>query len=134
MVNDIRNRRVPIIGEGGGIWSFIHIDDAARFTLAALMRGAPGIYNIVDDDPAPVSQWLPALAEALDAKPPRWVPAWLARILIGNAVVVMTEARGASNAKAKAIFGSDLTWPSWREGFRRGLCDLPQTQAHTQLR
>jgi 2-alkyl-3-oxoalkanoate reductase len=128
MVNDIRNRRMPIIGEGGGIWSFIHIDDATRLTFAALTRGVPGIYNIVDDDPAPVSQWLPALAEALGAKPPRRVPGWLARILIGNAVVVMTEARGASNAKAKAIFGSDLTWPSRREGFRMGLCDFAQTQ------
>jgi 2-alkyl-3-oxoalkanoate reductase len=127
MVNDIRNRRMPRIGEGGGIWSFIHIDDATRLTFAALTRGVPGIYNIVDDDPAPVSQWLPALAEALGAKPPRRVPAWLARIF-GDAVVVMTEARGASNAKTKAIFVSDLTWPSRREGFRRGLCDFAQTQ------
>ncbi len=134
VVNDVRKRRTPIIGGGTGVWSFIHVDDAARFTFAAITRGAPGIYNIVDDDPAPVSQWLPALAEALGAKPPRRIPAWIARFVIGDAIVFMTDVRGASNAKAKRAFDLDLIWPSWRDGFRRGLCDLPQTPAHTRLR
>ncbi len=122
MVNDVRKRRVPVIGGGTGVWSFIHIDDAAQFTFAAITRGAPGIYSIVDDDPAPVSQWLPDLAETLGAKPPRRVSAWIARFVIGDAVVFMTDVRGASNAKAKRAFGWDLMWPpSWRDGFRRGL-------------
>jgi 2-alkyl-3-oxoalkanoate reductase len=121
MVNDIRKRRVPIIGGGGGVWSFTHVDDAARFTRAAITRGAPGIYNIVDDDPARVSQWLPALAAALGAKPPRRIPTWIARFVIGGAVVFMTEVRGASNAKAKRAFGLNLIWPSWRDGFKSGL-------------
>lgn len=125
IVDDVRKRRVPIAGGGTGVWSFIHIDDVARFTLAAIERGAPGVYNIVDDDPAPVSQWLPALAEVLGAKPPRRIPAWLARFMMGDAVVVMTSARGASNAKAKRAFGLNLMWPSWRVGFRRGLSDPP---------
>jgi 2-alkyl-3-oxoalkanoate reductase len=124
MVNDVRKRRVPVIGGGGGVWSFTHVDDAARFTRAAVERGAPGVYNIVDDDPAPVSQWLPALAEALGAKPPRRIPAWIARFVIGDAVVFMTEVRGASNAKAKQAFGLNLIWPSWRDGFKEGLGDL----------
>jgi nucleoside-diphosphate-sugar epimerase len=123
MVNDIRNRRMPIVGGGTGVWSFLHIDDAARFTLAALTRSAPGIYNVVDDDPAPVSQWLPALAEALGAKPPRRIPAWIARFMIGDSIMFMTNVRGASNAKAKRSFGLDFLWPSWREGFRTGLGD-----------
>ncbi|MFZ0495676.1 MAG: NAD-dependent epimerase/dehydratase family protein [Methylocella sp.] len=122
MVNDVRKRRIPIIG-GGGVWSFIHVDDAARFTRAAVERGVPGVYNIVDDDPARVSQWLPALAEALGAKPPRRIPAWIARFVIGDGVVFMTDVRGASNAKAKQAFGVNLIWPSWRDGFRRGLGD-----------
>ncbi|MGH6837800.1 MAG: NAD-dependent epimerase/dehydratase family protein [Methylocella sp.] len=126
MVNDVRKRRVPIVGGGTGVWSFIHIDDVARFTRAAITRGAPGVYNIVDDDPAPVSQWLPALAEALRARPPRRIPAWLARFMIGDAVTFMTEARGASNAKAKRTFGINLLWPSWRDGFRSGLADPSQ--------
>jgi 2-alkyl-3-oxoalkanoate reductase len=121
MVNDIRKRRTPIISGGTGVWSFIHIDDAARFTLAAITRGAPGIYNIVDDDPAPVSQWLPALAEALGAKPPHRIPAWIARFIIGDAVIFLTNARGHP-AKAKGAFGLNLIWPSWRDAFR-GLGD-----------
>jgi nucleoside-diphosphate-sugar epimerase len=123
MVNDVRKRRVPVIGGGGGVWSFTHIDDAARFTRAAVERGAPGVYNIVDDDPASVSQWLPALAEALGAKPPRRIPAWIARFMIGDAVMFMTDVRGASNAKAKHAFGLNLIWPSWRDGFKKGLGD-----------
>jgi nucleoside-diphosphate-sugar epimerase len=126
MVNDVRNRRIPIVGGGSGVWSFTHVDDAARFTRAAITRGAPGIYNIVDDDPARVSQWLPALAAALGAKPPRRIPAWIARFAIGDAVVFLTDVRGASNAKAKQAFGLNLIWSSWRGGFKEGLGDPSQ--------
>ncbi|MGH6793638.1 MAG: NAD-dependent epimerase/dehydratase family protein [Methylocella sp.] len=125
IVNDVRKRRIPIIG-GGGVWSFIHVDDVARFTRAGVERGLPGIYNIVDDDPAPVSQWLPVLAETIGAKPPRRIPAWFARFLIGDAVMFMTDVQGASNAKAKRAFGVNLIWPSWRDGFRSGLGDPSQ--------
>ena len=121
MVDDIHKRRVPIIGGGGGIWSFIHVEDAARLTLAAIEHGAPGVYNIVDDDPAPVSEWLPFLAQAVGAKPPHRIPAWIGRFLIGDAVMFMTEVRGASNQKAKQALEVNLKWPSWREGFRGGL-------------
>jgi 2-alkyl-3-oxoalkanoate reductase len=114
----VRRRRFPIVGDGGGIWSFVHLDDAATATALALEGGAPGIYNIVDDEPAPVSEWLPALAEVIDAKPPRHVPRWLARILAGEAgVALMTEIRGASNAKAKRELGWTLRYSSWRQGF-----------------
>jgi nucleoside-diphosphate-sugar epimerase len=125
-VSDVRKRRIPIIGGGSGVWSFTHVDDAARFTRAAITRGAPGIYNIVDDDPARVSQWLPALAEALGAKPPHRLPAWIARFVLGDAVVFMTDVRGASNAKAKQALGVNLIWPSWRDGFKEGLGDPSQ--------
>jgi 2-alkyl-3-oxoalkanoate reductase len=122
MVEDLRRRRFPVVGAGTGVWSFIHIDDAAAATVAAVERGAPGIYQIVDDDPAPVSAWLPALAAAVGAGPPRRVPAWLARLLAGeHGVVMMTEARGASNAKAKRQLGWRPAYPSWRQGFRTGL-------------
>jgi nucleoside-diphosphate-sugar epimerase len=122
IVEDVRRRRVPVVGSGAGIWSFLHIDDAAQATLAAIERGPAGIYNIVDDEPAPVSEWLPALSAAIGAKPPRRVPAWLARPAIGkHGVVMMTEIRGASNAKAKRELGWQPTWTSWREGFRKGL-------------
>jgi nucleoside-diphosphate-sugar epimerase len=115
----VRKRRFPIVGDGGGVWSFVHLEDAAFATVLALERGATGIYNIVDDDPAPVREWLPALAEAIGAKPARHVPPWLARILAGEAgVVAMTDVRGASNAKAKRELGWELRYPSWREGFR----------------
>ena len=114
----VRKRRFPIVGDGGGIWSFVHLDDAATATVLALEDGTPGIYNVVDDEPAPVSEWLPALADAIDAKPPRRVPRWLARIVAGEAgVALMTEIRGASNAKAKRELGWTLRYPSWRQGF-----------------
>jgi nucleoside-diphosphate-sugar epimerase len=114
----VRKRRFPIVGDGGGIWSFVHLDDAATATVLALEDGAPGIYNVVDDEPAPAREWLPALADAIGAKPPRHVPAWLARILAGEAgVALMTEIRGASNAKAKRELGWTLRYPSWRQGF-----------------
>jgi 2-alkyl-3-oxoalkanoate reductase len=114
----VRKRRFPIVGDGGGIWSFVHLDDAAAATILGLEEGAPGIYNIVDDEPAPVNEWLPALAESIGAKPPRHVPRWLARLLAGDAgVALMTEIRGASNAKAKRELGWTLRYPSWRQGF-----------------
>jgi 2-alkyl-3-oxoalkanoate reductase len=130
MLDDLRRRRFPLVGDGTGVWSFVHIDDAAGATALAVERGAPGIYQIVDDDPAPVSEWLPALAAAAGAPPPRRVPAWLARLLAGeHAVVLMTEVRGASNAKAKRALGWIPAYRSWRQGFRNGL-GLPSSQDH----
>ena len=115
----VRKRQFPLVGDGGGVWSFVHLDDAASATVLALERGKTGIYNIVDDDPAPVREWLPALATVLEAKPPRKVPRWLARLVAGESgVVLMTESRGASNVKAKAELGWTLRYPSWRQGFR----------------
>jgi nucleoside-diphosphate-sugar epimerase len=122
MFDGVVARQVPIVGRGAGIWSFVHIDDAAMATALAVDRGAPGIYNIVDDDPAPVFEWLPYLADALGAKPPRRVPVWLARVLVGEPLVsMMTKLRGSSNAKAKRELGWVLEYPTWREGFRGGL-------------
>jgi nucleoside-diphosphate-sugar epimerase len=114
----IRARKFPLIGDGGGIWSFAHVEDVATATTAALERGGEGeTYNVVDDDPAPVREWLPALARSLGARPPRRVPAWLARLVASpGAVAMMTEVRGASNAKAKAQLDWTPQWPSWREG------------------
>ena len=118
----VRRRRFPVVGDGGGVWSLVHIDDVATATVAAIEHGAPGIYNIADDDPAPIRDWLPAFARAVGAKPPRRLPKWLARLLAGEAtVVMMTEVRGASNAKAKRELGWKLRYPSWREGFAHGL-------------
>jgi nucleoside-diphosphate-sugar epimerase len=114
----IRKRQFPVIGNGAGVWSFIHIGDAADATVAALEGGSRGIYNIVDDEPAPVSEWLPAAAAAVGAKPPRRVPRWLGRLLGGEAApIMMTEVRGASNAKAKRELGWQPAHPSWRQGF-----------------
>src|SRR6266540_532103 len=114
----VRKRRFPIVGDGGGIWSFVHLEDAAAAAVRALEQGAAGIYNVVDDEPAPVREWLPALAAALGAKPPRHVPRWLARLLAGESgVVLMTEIRGASNEKAKRELDWTLRYPSWRQGF-----------------
>ena len=114
----VRKRRFPIVGDGGGVWSFVHLDDAAVATVLALERGEPGVYNIVDDEPAQVHEWLPVLAETIGAKPPRRIPRFLARPLAGESgVVLMTESRGASNAKAKRELGWTLRYPSWRQGF-----------------
>jgi nucleoside-diphosphate-sugar epimerase len=122
MAVPIRKRQFPIIGDGGGVWSHVHIEDAAAATVAAVERGRLGIYNIVDGEPAPVREWLPVLASALDAKPPRRIPRWLARLAAGEtATLMMTEARGASNAKAKRELGWQLRYPSWRQGFAQGL-------------
>jgi len=115
----VRKRRVPVIGGGTGIWSFIEITDAAAATLAAVDRGAPGVYNIVDSDPAPVAEWLPYLAEVAGAKPPRRVPVWVGRLLAGELVVTqMTTIRGSSNEKARKELGWEPRYASWREGFR----------------
>jgi nucleoside-diphosphate-sugar epimerase len=120
VVEDLRRRRLPVVGRGTGVWSFVHVEDAARATLAAIERGRPGVYNIVDDEPAPVSEWLPALAAAVGAKPPLRIPAWLARLAVGrHGVMFMTEARGAANAKAKGELSWQPNWPSWRSGFAR---------------
>jgi nucleoside-diphosphate-sugar epimerase len=122
MVAPIRKRRFPIIGDGGGVWSHVHIDDAAAATVAAVDRGQPGVYNIADDEPAPVREWLPALASALNAKPPRRIPRWVGRLAAGEtATLMMTEARGASNEKAKRDLGWKLRYASWRQGFAQGL-------------
>jgi nucleoside-diphosphate-sugar epimerase len=120
----IRQRKVPIVGEGKGHWSFIHIDDAAAATLAALHAPDAGLYNITDDEPAPVSVWLPFLAGILGAKAPRHVPKWLARLAFGEyGVAVMTKLRGASNRKAKSLLPWKLKFPTWRRGFKDGFQD-----------
>jgi nucleoside-diphosphate-sugar epimerase len=114
----IRKRRFPITGDGGGVWSFIHVADAAEATVAAVEHGSRGVYNVVDDDPAPVAEWLPGLAQTLGAKRPRRVPRFIGRLFAGEAgVVMMTDVRGASNAKAKCELGWRPAHPSWREGF-----------------
>jgi nucleoside-diphosphate-sugar epimerase len=114
----IRKRKFPVVGDGAGVWSLIHVADAASATVAAVEHGAPGIYNVVDDEPARVSEFLPYAAQAMGAKPPRRVPRWLGRLLAGEAAtVMMTEIRGASNAKAKRELGWQLRYPSWRQGF-----------------
>lgn len=126
LIKPVRNRQLPIVGDGGGIMSFIHLEDAAAATVLAVEQDRPGVYNIVDDQPAPVREWLPVLADALGAKPPRHVPRWLARLVAGEAAVVMgTEARGASNAKAKRELGWTLRYPSWRQGFAAAYASLP---------
>jgi nucleoside-diphosphate-sugar epimerase len=118
LIQPVRKRQLPIVGDGGGISSFIHLDDAAAATLLALEHAGPAIYNIVDDEPAPVSEWLPVLADALGAKPPRHLPRPIAKLLAGDGAVMMgTEARGATNAKAKRELGWQLHYPTWRQGF-----------------
>jgi nucleoside-diphosphate-sugar epimerase len=122
MTKIVRKRRFPIIGDGGGVWSFVHIEDAASATVAAVDHGAPGIYNVVDDEPAPVHEWLPFLAEQMGAKKPLRVPRFVGRLLAGEAPVLqMTEVRGASNAKAKRVLGWQPRWSTWRVGFAKGL-------------
>jgi nucleoside-diphosphate-sugar epimerase len=113
-----RKRRFPLVGDGGAVWSFIHVADAAEATVAAVEHGTRGIYNVVDDDPAPVAEWLPALTRMLSGKKPRRVPSFIVRLAAGEfAVLMMTEARGASNAKAKRELGWHPAHPSWRQGF-----------------
>ena len=118
----VRKRRFPLVGDSSGVWSFIHIEDAAAATAVAVERGRPGVYNVVDDDPAAVREWLPALAKALGAKPPRHIPRWLGRLAAGEAAtIMMTDVRGASNANAKNDLRLELRYPSWRLGFAKGL-------------
>jgi 2-alkyl-3-oxoalkanoate reductase len=125
LVELVRRRRLPLIGDGRGIWSFVHVADAAAATVAAVEGGSPGIYNVCDDDPAAVAVWLPELAAIVGAPSPRHVPEWLGRLAAGEAVVSMfTRTRGASNAKAKEALDWRLRYPSWRDGFRRGLADV----------
>jgi nucleoside-diphosphate-sugar epimerase len=114
----VRQRKFPVVGKGGGVWSFIHIEDAAEATVAAIERGRRGIYNIVDDEPAETSEWLPVLADALEARPPRHVPRFIGRLLAGEAATtMMTESRGADNAKAKRELDWQPRHSSWRQGF-----------------
>jgi len=134
MVGPVRKRQFPIVGDGGGVSSFIHLDDAAAATVLALEHDRVGIYNIVDDEPAPVREWLPVLADALGAKPPRHAPRWLTRLFAGETMVMMgTESRGASNAKAKRELGWTLRYPSWREGFAVAYASAP-AQLHSEHR
>jgi nucleoside-diphosphate-sugar epimerase len=124
LVELVRKRQFPIVGEGAGVWSWIHLDDAAAATVAAVEHGRRGIYNITDDEPARVSDWLPYLAEVVGAKPPMRFPVWLAKLAAGEvAVQWMTEGRGSSNEKAKRELGWRPTWATWRDGFRHALTD-----------
>jgi nucleoside-diphosphate-sugar epimerase len=127
LVEPVRRRLFPIVGDGGGVSSFIHLDDAAAATVLALEHDAAGVYNIVDDDPAPAREWLPVMADVLGAEPPRHVPRWLARLFAGEAAVMLgTESRGASNARAKRELGWTPRYPSWREGFVAVYASSPQ--------
>lgn len=120
----VRHRRFPIVGSGAGLWSFIHVDDIAMATVIAAEGAPAGLYNVVDDEPAEASTWLPELARVIAAKPPRHVPTWLARLMLGDAgVAMMTQSRGSSNAKVKRAFDWQLAYPTWREGFRHDLLD-----------
>ena len=122
IAEQVRRRRFPVVGRGEGVFSFIHIDDAASATVASLERGAPGVYNVVDDEPAPLREWLPIYAQALGARRPRRVPTFLARLAAGPfAAAFATQLRGASNAKAKRELGWEPRYPSWRGGFREAL-------------
>jgi 2-alkyl-3-oxoalkanoate reductase len=130
LIEPVRKRQFPIVGDGGGVTPWIHLDDAAAATVLALEHDGPAIYNIVDDEPAPVREWLPVLAEALGAKPPRRLPVWLARLFAGEVGVMLgTEARGASNAKAKRELGWALRYPSWRQGFAEVYATSSQPEA-----
>lgn len=125
-LDQIRRRRFPIVGDGAGVWSFIHYDDVAMATMLAMDRGAPGIYNVLDDDPAQCRSGCPSSPGYLGRSRPRRVPAWLGRLVGGEAGVSMfTRIRGAANAKAKRELGWRLLYPSWRDGFRRGLGNTP---------
>jgi len=128
LVELVRKRQMPIIGDGAGVWSWIHLDDAAAATVAAVERGHRGIYNITDDEPAAVSEWLPYLAEVVGAKKPMHVPGWLGRLAAGEVTVRwMTQGRGASNGKARRELDWRPAWSTWRDGFRHGLTDSGQT-------
>ncbi len=120
----IRKRKFPVVGGGTGVWSFVHADDAAAATALAIEREQPGLYNVVDDEPAPVAEWLPYLAQCLGAPAPRRLPVWLARLAVGDVgISLMTQVRGSSNAKARRELGWEPEWTTWRDGFRDGLVD-----------
>ena len=127
LVELIRRRRLPVIGDGAGVWAFIHVDDLAEATIAAIERGKPGgVYNIVDDEPVPAATWIPGLAEAVGAKSPRHVPVWLGKLAAGEVgVSMMTQIRGTSNRKAKDELGWSPRYTSWRDGFHTGLGSVP---------
>ena len=128
---EVKKRRLPVVGKGSGVFSFIHVDDAAAATVAAIERGAPGVYNVVDDDPAPVRDWVPVYAEAVGAKPPRRVPTWLERLIGGGYTVFLaTQLRGSSNEKAKAELQWQPRHASWREGFRMGRQAAARSSLH----
>jgi nucleoside-diphosphate-sugar epimerase len=134
-VEQVRKRRLPLIGSATGIWSFVHVDDAAAATLMAVERGARGVYNVVDDDPAPVSDWLPYLADVLGAKPPLRVPEWVGRLAAGEAITSMsTRIRGSSNAKARRELRWVPRYRSWREGFREALVEAPASHRSPAVR
>jgi 2-alkyl-3-oxoalkanoate reductase len=118
LTEDVRRRRFPIVGSGAGLWSFVHVDDAAAATAIAVERGAPGVYNVVDDEPAALRDWIPEFADSIGARPPRRVPFWLARLIAGKVVSGMNVQPAASNAKARRELGWEPRWPSWRDGFR----------------
>lgn len=113
----VQKRKMPMIGDGASVWSFVHLEDAAAATVLALEHGRPGVYNIVDDDPAPMREWLPAMAAAVGARPARRVPLWLAKLFGGGMVAMMSDSAGLSNANAKRELGWHLKYPSWRQGF-----------------
>jgi 2-alkyl-3-oxoalkanoate reductase len=118
----LKRRQMPVIGDGAGVWSFLHVTDAATATVAAVQAGPPGIYNVVDDEPATVAEWLPVMARGAGARPPLHVPAWIGRLAAGEAgISMMTRVRGCSNARAKQELGWQPVWPSWRDGFLHGL-------------
>ncbi len=117
LVKAVRKRQYPIVGDGAGVLPFIHLHDAAAATVLALDQAGPAIYNITDDESAATRDWLPVLADAVGAKPPRHVPTWLARLILGDALAMMTQSRGAANAKARKELGWTLRYPSWRQGF-----------------
>ena len=122
LVELVRKRMLPILGDGAGVWSWVHVDDAAAATVAALERGEPGLYHVADDEPATVAEWLPYLARVVGAKPPLRLPAWLGRLVAGEvAVRMMTSARGVSNERAKWVLDWRPRWASWRDGFRHAL-------------
>ena len=118
LARDVRRRRLPVIGKGIGLYSFVHVDDAANATVAAVERGAPGVYNVVDDEPAPQREWVSVYAEAIGAKKPLRVPVWVARLAMGKIATMADVQAGASNAKAKRELGWEPRWSSWRQGFR----------------
>jgi 2-alkyl-3-oxoalkanoate reductase len=134
LLDAVRKRQMPVIGAGTGIWSFIEITDAAAATLAAVERGAPGVYNVVDSDPAPVAEWLPYLARVAGAKSPLRVPIWLGRLLAGEFVVTqMTTARGSSNEKARKELGWEPRYASWRQGFLAWVTDQRKGQTRPSI-